>query len=51
MPATTRGMVCMGKTNSAPLRPLSLEDGIGEGKGTSFVGSFISEIEAVETFS
>ena len=42
----------MGKTNSAPMRPLSSEDGMGADKGiSSFVDSFISEIEAVEIFS
>ena len=45
-------MVCLGKTNSAPMRPLSSEDGMDEDKGTSsFVDSFISEIEAVKIFS
>ena len=42
----------MGKTNSAPMRPLSSEDGMGGDKTiSSFVDSFISEIEAVEIFS
>ena len=50
--ATTRGMNCMGKTSSAPMRPLSSEDGLGGDKEiSSFVDSFISEIEAVEIFS
>ena len=52
IPATTRGIDCMGKTNSAPMRPLSSGDGIGGDKGiSSFVASFISEREPVEIFS
>ena len=42
----------MGTTNSALMRPLSSGDGMGGDKGiSSFIASFISEIEAVEIFS
>ena len=40
IPATTRGIECMGKTNSVPMGPRSSGDGMGEDKGISSFAYF-----------
>ena len=49
IPVTTRGIVCVGKTNSVPTGPLSSGDGMDGDEGASFlVISLTSGVEAVE---